>query len=354
MISYLQSVYRRYFHDPQASLLLILLAGGLIAILLVGKILAPALAAVVFAYLLDGTVLKLQRFNISRGVASTVVFLLFLAVLVYIVVGLLPLLSTQLAKLDEELPVMLNKVQAWLRDLPEKYPSLLSAEQLEALIQSAQQSLSGVGQKLLSSAFGAISVVLTGLVYLILVPIMVLFLLKDKDELCAWLRRLLPRERSLLNTVWEQMNQQIANYVRGKVWEIFVVATVTFMLFRGMGLNYATLLAVLVGFSVIVPYVGALVVTIPVAAVALFQWGMDANTVWLIVLYLTIQMLDGYVLVPLLFSQAVSLHPVAVIIAILFFGGIWGFWGVFFAIPLATMVKVTIEAWPTAEVRGGE
>ena len=57
-------------------------------------------------------------------------------------------------------------------------------------------------------------------------------------------------------------------------------------------------------------------------------------------------MADGNVLVPILFSEAVNLHPVAIITAVLFFGGIWGFWGVFFAIPLATLVHAVINAWP--------
>jgi len=59
-----------------------------------------------------------------------------------------------------------------------------------------------------------------------------------------------------------------------------------------------------------------------------------------------IQMLDGNVLVPLLFSEAVDLHPVAIVIAVLFFGGLWGLWGVFFAIPLATLVNAILSAWP--------
>jgi putative permease len=69
----------------------------------------------------------------------------------------------------------------------------------------------------------------------------------------------------------------------------------------------------------------------------------------LFAVYVVIQGLDGNVLVPLLFSEAVNLHPVAIILAILFFGGIWGLWGVFFAIPLATLIKAIINAWPTPE-----
>jgi putative permease len=63
--------------------------------------------------------------------------------------------------------------------------------------------------------------------------------------------------------------------------------------------------------------------------------------------YSILQAIDGVLLVPLLFSEAVNLHPVAIIVAILLFGGLWGFWGVFFAIPLATAVKAILNAWPT-------
>ena len=102
----------------------------------------------------------------------------------------------------------------------------------------------------------------------------------------------------------------------------------------------------IVGLSVIVPYIGATVVTIPVAAVAFFQWGLGPEFTWLIISYLVIQALDGNVLVPWLFGNVVDIHPIAIIISILVFGGIWGFWGVFFAIPLATLVKAILHAWP--------
>jgi putative permease len=103
---------------------------------------------------------------------------------------------------------------------------------------------------------------------------------------------------------------------------------------------------VLVGLSVVVPYVGATVVTFPVVLVAWFQWGWGSDFIWVTVAYLVIQALDGNVLVPLLFGEVVNIHPIAIIVAILVFGGLWGFWGVFFAIPLATLVNAVLRAWP--------
>jgi len=108
------------------------------------------------------------------------------------------------------------------------------------------------------------------------------------------------------------------------------------------------LLATLVGLSVVIPYIGAAAVTVPIAAIAFFQWGWSADFWYILVAYGVIQALDGNVLVPLLFSEVVNLHPVAIIIAVLVFGGVWGFWGVFFAIPLATLVQAVLRAWPRA------
>lgn len=121
------------------------------------------------------------------------------------------------------------------------------------------------------------------------------------------------------------------------------------MTFVFLDVNFATLLAVLVGLSVIIPYVGATVVTIPVMVLGYAQFGWTSDYAWMMAAYFIIQIIDGNVLVPLLFSEVVNLHPVAIIVAILIFGGIWGFWGVFFAIPLATLVQSVLKAWPRPE-----
>src|SRR5690606_17770176 len=150
----------------------------------------------------------------------------------------------------------------------------------------------------------------------------------------------------LVSTVWHDVDRQIGNYVRGKLMEIVIVWLVTFLTFAAFKLQFAMLLAVMVGLSVIVPYVGATIVTLPVAVIAYFQFGPSSQFTWVVIAYLVIQMLDGNLLVPLLFSEAVNLHPVAIIVAILVFGGFWGFWGIFFAIPLATLLKAVLDAWP--------
>jgi putative permease len=85
---------------------------------------------------------------------------------------------------------------------------------------------------------------------------------------------------------------------------------------------------------------------VPIVLIAWFQWGWSAEFGWAVTALMIIHGLDGYLLVPLLFSEVVDLHPVAIMVAILVFGGLWGLWGVFFAIPLAVVVKAVLESWP--------
>ena len=184
------------------------------------------------------------------------------------------------------------------------------------------------------------------IIYLVLVPILVFFMLKDREILVGFTLSLLPQKRKLLTRIWKEMDAQIANYIRGKFIEIIIVGSVAFFTFAFFGLPYSALLAVLVGFSVLVPYIGAAVATLPVASVAGFHFGISDEFAYVLVAYGIIQALDGNVLVPVLFSEAVNLHPVSIIVAVLFFGGIWGFWGIFFAIPLATLLKALVFAWP--------
>ena len=150
----------------------------------------------------------------------------------------------------------------------------------------------------------------------------------------------------MLTKVWAEMDVQLSNYVRGKVLEIFIVGVAAAILFASFGLNYSALLAVLVGISVLIPYVGAFAVTIPLVIIGLLQFGLGTEFYLLIGLYLLLQFLDGYLLVPIIFSEAVDLHPIVIILAVFIFGSLFGFWGVFFSIPLATFIKAVWNAWP--------
>ena len=217
---------------------------------------------------------------------------------------------------------------------------------MQSWIGVASREISQLGQRALTLSLASLGNVMSLIIYLVLVPILVFFMLKDREVLVGFTLSLLPQKRALLTRIWREMDHQIANYIRGKFIEIMIVGTVAFFTFTFFGLPYTALLAVLVGFSVLVPFIGAAVATLPVAAVAGFYFGLSDQFVYVLIAYGVIQALDGNVLSPVLFSETNNIHPVSIIVAVLFFGGIWGFWGVFFAIPLATLLKALIYAWP--------
>ena len=349
MYKVLSDWMQRYFSDEEAVVLAVLLCVTFTLILTLGGMLAPVLAGMVLAFLMQGVVGLLVRLRMPERVAVVLVFTLFIGVLLVFLLVLVPLLWHQLITLFNELPGMLAKWQSLLLLLPERYPHLVSDEQVLQAIEVARGEVGKFGQLALTFSLSSLPLLVNLMIYLVLVPILVFFFLKDRHLFGRWARGYLPRERGLLTRVVNEMNRQIANYIRGKVIEIFICGAVTYVAFVALGLNYAALLAMLVGISVVVPYVGAVVVTVPVALIGLFQWGWGDQFIYLMMVHGIIQALDGNVLVPMLFSEAVNLHPVAIICAVLLFGGLWGFWGIFFAIPLATLFKAVLDAWPRQE-----
>jgi len=342
----LKNWFKRSFSDPQVVILGVVLLAGFVVIIGLGKWLAPLFAGLVIAYLLEALVGTLQRMGMRRMPAVILVFLMFMALMWFLLLAVIPRISRQLTQLVQQFPAYLTQGQELLKQLPEKYPQLVSEEQLQALMTTLGQEVGNIGQQLLTWSLSSVSVVFGLMVFLVLVPVLVFFFLKDKDLMISWFVNFLPQERSLVSRVWAESEMQIANYVRGKVTEIFIVGSVTYVTFILLGLEYSALLAALVGFSVLIPYIGAALATLPIAFVAYFQFGWGWEFGQVMIAYGIIQALDGNVLVPLLFSEVVNLHPVAIILAILVFGGIWGFWGIFFAIPLATLVQAVLKSWP--------
>lgn len=346
MVEVLKKWIDQIFVEEEAIILLLIIFGSLLLMITMGNVLAPVVSSLILAFMMQGVIDQLMRRNVPQWAAVSVAFFIFVGSFLLALLVVLPLAWQQMTKLFNELPGMLSQLQQLLLILPERYPLLFSESQVQEWAILARAELGKLGQLVLSFSISSIPNLFAILIYLVLVPILVFFFLKDRTVIRNWLAAFLPSERPMLSKVWHEMNDQVANYVRGKAIEIVIVGAVSYIAFAALGLNYAALLAVLVGLSVVIPYIGAAVVTLPIAMIGFFQWGWGTDFITLLVVYAIIQALDGNVLVPLLFSEAVNLHPVAIILAVLFFGGFWGLWGVFFAIPLATLIKAVLNAWP--------
>ncbi len=336
------------FFEEEPIILLLIIFSSLMVVVTMGGVLSPVIISIILAFMMQGLIKQLMARNVPQWVAVSSAFLIFVGSFFVALFVVLPLAWNQMTTLFNELPRMLAQWQQLMLVLPERYPTVFTEAQIQEGIVLARSELGKMGQWVVSFSISSIPNLVGLLIYLVLIPILVFFFLKDREILLSWFGSFLPSERPMLSKIWHEMNDQVANYVRGKAIEILIVGVVSYIAFVSLGLNYAALLGVLVGLSVVIPYIGAAAVTIPIALIGYFQWGWQSEFFTMMMVYAIIQALDGNVLVPLLFSEAVNLHPVAIILAVLVFGGFWGLWGVFFAIPLATLIKAVLNAWPSS------
>ena len=342
--------FKRYLSNPQVVFLSLALVAVFAVVLVIGDMIGPILASIIIAYLLEGIVRPLEKKRIPRFLSVVTVYFLFLAFIVVVVFGLLPLLSRQLKQLFDQIPIMIGAGRQALLQLPSQYPEYVSAQQIDELITGIGTELAQLGQAVVSLSWSSVIGLITLIVYIILVPLLVFFFMKDKQRILDWFKGYIPQNYQLAKEVWGNMDIQIGNYVRGKFWEIIIVWAATYVTFVIMKVPFAMLLSVVIGLSVLIPFVGAAVVTIPVVLIAGFEFGWTQEAAMVVLAHLIIQGIDGNIVVPLLFSEVVDLHPIAIIAAVLVFGGLWGVWGVFFAIPLATLVNAVLNAWPRGTI----
>ncbi|MDQ8039559.1 MAG: AI-2E family transporter [Rickettsiella sp.] len=344
MLQLVKNWLSRYVLDPELAILWFFLIFIIVVFASLGKILAPVFVSIVIAYLLQWPISYLEKLHLPRLPAVLGVYISFLSLVILGMIGLLPLLFRQLSNLIAELPNMAARGQKILLFLPTRYPGYISVQQIQDLIIQFKSGLTHFGQWILSASLIYIPNIIAFAIYFVLVPLLVYFFLLDQKKILVWFAQYLPEKRRLISQVWTEVYEQTGNYVRGKALEMLIVWIITYLSFALLGLQYAMLISVLVALSVIIPYIGAVMVTIPVVIIGFLQWGWTAHFAYLIAIYTIIITLDANVLVPFLFSEAVDLHPVTIIIAVLVFGGLLGFWGVFFAIPLASVIKAILSA----------
>ena len=343
--SFLQWMSRN-FSSPGAIGLFFFLLFGFLFIEFFGAFFLPVIISVVLAYLFNSIVQILKRWKCPHILAIGMVYVIFLGLFIYLIFGLLPSLWKQLAALFAELPHAFTESQAWVKDLMQHYPAIFSATLVNHLSEFFKQQVGNIGQYIFQFSVATISNAVQVVLYFVLVPLLVFFFMKDSKPILNWLNQFMPKDKSLVLQVWSEVNEKIGCYIRGRVIEIVIVGAITSIAFALLGLQYAVLLGSLVGISVIIPYIGAIVVTLPVVVVGLMQWGLTAHFLYLLIVYTVIIVFDGYILVSILFSETMDLHPVVIILSVVIFGGLWGFWGVFFAIPLTTLCNAVLHAWP--------
>ena len=349
MYDYLKSFFKNYFYEEEQFAALFILIIFAVLLYFIGSTITPVFVSILVAYLLNGVMNFFEEKNYTKKVSFYFTFTIFLAFYLFVLLSL-PYVTGQIASLINELPAIVAFVENLFNDLIIRYPNFFTTEQVEEIFASSASLIPSIAEQVLIQLNPSFSAIMNALIFLILTPILVFFFLKDKSEMLSYLTYFLPKKRSLLSKIWSDLNIQLFGYVRGKALEMLIVASITSLAFLLLEVNYSVILGILVGMSVLIPLFGAILVTIPVVAIGLFQWGLDTSFFIFLFVYFMIQILDGNVLFPLLMGNEVNLHPVLIILSILVFGGIWGFWGLLLAVPIATLIRAVFKVWPKKEL----
>ncbi len=347
MFDQINKLFNKLFSNEESLIFSLLILAFLLVLYFFGGLLTPFIISLIFAYLLIGLTKNLIKYGLTELVSLIISYVIFLLSGIGFLVWLIPLIFQQTQAFFIEVPVWLNNFRSFIENLVQSNQELVSSDQISSFFTEFIGRLSSISQGVLDASISGIQDTLVFSIYLIMIPVLVFFFLFDKERIVRGFLMLLPKKRAMLSEVWIEMDDQLSNYVWGKGVEILIVGFVAAVIFGIMGLNYTALLSIIVGVSVLIPYVGAFLATIPVVVVAFLQFGIGFDLYMIVGLYLLLQALDGYLLVPILFSDAVKLHPVVIMLAVFVFGGIFGFWGAFFSIPLATFIKAVWNSWPS-------
>lgn len=347
MFDQINKLFNKLFSNEESLIFSLLILTFLLVLYFFGGLLTPFIISLIFAYLLIGLTKNLIKYGLTELVSLIISYVIFLLSGIGFLVWLIPLIFQQTQAFFIEVPIWLNNFRSFIENLVQSNQELVSSDQISSFFTEFIGRLSSISQGVLDASISGIQDTLVFSIYLIMIPVLVFFFLFDKERIVKGFLMLLPKKRAMLSEVWIEMDDQLSNYVWGKGVEILIVGFAAAVIFGIMGLNYTALLSIIVGVSVLIPYVGAFLATIPVVIVAFLQFGIGFDLYMIVGLYLLLQALDGYLLVPILFSDAVKLHPVVIMLAVFVFGGIFGFWGAFFSIPLATFIKAVWNSWPS-------
>jgi len=329
-----------------------LLLGGLLAcgwlLYLLAPVLTPFGIGALLAYLGDPLVDRLEARRLSRTLGVVVVFTIIFLLLLILLLILVPMLERQIALFVQNLP----QVLVWLQQQVMPHVTAITGIEGEALdaqaIKSALfghwQQLGGALGHVLKTLSSSGQVVLGWLAWIVLVPVVSFYLLRDWDIMVAHLRDLLPRrhEATVVKLLGE-CDAVMAEFLRGQLLVMLALATIYTLGLWIAGLDLALLIGLLAGLVSFVPYLGVIVGLVAAGIAVLMQYHDLLHLVYVLVVFGVGQALEGMVLSPLLVGERIGLHPVAVIFAVMAGGQLFGFLGVLLALPAAAVIMVLLR-----------
>ena len=318
-----------------------------ILIYLLAPILMPFISAAVLAYIADPLVDKLEK-KMSRSIAVSVVFFVLSLSAILVLLIILPLVEKQIVVLAEKLPLYIDRAQNYLLPLlKDKFDFDVARFDLNMLKQSFSEywkAAGGIAANIVSSISHSGIVLVGWIANFLLMLVVTFYLLRDWDILVAKVHALIPRKNEkMIVVIAKESDEVIGAFFRGQMLVMLALSVVYTVGLMIVGLDTALLIGVLSGVVSFVPYLGFIVGIAIASIAALMQFQEAMPLLYVAIVFLTGQMLEGMLLTPLLVGDKIGLHPVAVIFAVLAGGQLFGFVGILLALPVAAVIAVVLR-----------
>jgi predicted PurR-regulated permease PerM len=302
-----------------------------------GQLLLPFLIAGLIAYLLHPIIAKIESYNIRRSISILLIYLMFFGGIGYLIYRVYPATIVQLRDLSEQLPQFISMYQSFINQMYESTSFLPETvhDKMDELILRVEGSI----DKILSNLVAGFTRIFDMIIIITVIPVLVFYFLKDYGKIKDLFKKYIPnKHRNKVSSMLHAIDESLGGYIRGQLIVSLFVAITSFILFQLLNMEYALLLAIIMGVTNLIPYFGPIIGAVPAVAIA---FTISVQTViFVIIAIFVIQLLESNLLAPYIVGKSIAIHPVAIIFALLLGGKISGVMGMILAVPLLTVLKV--------------
>lgn len=315
-------------------------------LVIISNIIAPAILALLLYYLFSPLIDFLEKHGIKRIFGIILLYLLILGLIIVGIGSLYPLLADQLGNFLEDFPELIASINESLRSVSGNLPFGAS---IEGFIDQGEEFLSNLpsnAQTYLTEGFTGLSKVIQSVsnvvVTIVVAPIMLFFLLKDDQAFADKALAICPPKwRKDLTELTSDVNSQVSAYVKGQLIIATALGVMVFISFSLIGLKYNGVLAIITGFTSVVPYLGPILAFTPALVIAVSSsWWM---VVKLLIVWMLVQFLEGNVIQPNIMGKQLNIHPLTIIIVLLVAGDLLGLVGLILGVPLYAILRVIVR-----------
>lgn len=292
-----------------------------------------------------------ERYKIPRPLGLIILYILVFALLTFLIGSLVPIIIEQITDIASNLSGYVNNLFNGNTKLPfdeeimPYFNELWSSVDRQQIVTTIKKSLETIGSQLgnwTGNALGAILTVSAGILNMVMVFFITFFIVIDNKNLHKFFLSLFPSKHgAYLSQRIHTIQEKIGDWIRGQLLLGISMGIITFIAFWILGIKYATTLAIISAISEFIPYVGPLITFSSAALIAINQ--STGTFLWLILVYVIIQTIEGNILVPLIMSRSVGINPIIVILAMLIGWQFLGILGMIIAIPVAKIISLFVE-----------